>query len=479
MTDVVAFIHTYARDRELGSFMTELVEGFRAAGVRLHLMVTNDLVHNLGARALKASIDEDKLVGYINRIRPAFIFTTNRGGVTRGILERTDCPIVTWMVDRIPFLHHGGNHKDLFCERDHVITSSHKNVDRLEQIYPVLRGRVHYLPFATNVNDFAGVAPAQDTNIVFVGTYFHAGLLTSILEKSRARPDLCRAIMAATADIEADYDLDIDKCIQRHGLQNLLTDFNIDGYRFKGLVANAVSLNRRIKVLDAVSDLGLVLYGTENWVEVSDYSLQLLRCYRFGQFIKTRSQLVNSYQRSKIALNVSHHQAVDGLPYRIYDIMASRALLVTNWQRDSDLYRLFGKDMPVPIYRDEYELRSLVKHFLSHEEERAEIVARCNELVREGFSFEDRVRDFLRIAGVVEKSEAESNGFQRVSIKDLRRGPIQMVVYLLKNPRNIGVYLAQYVASLMPVADRLYMGLLVRRLMPAAIRDWLLGRARG
>ena len=154
MVDVVAFIHSYARDGELGSYMQELVEGFLEAGVRLHLIQTNTLVAGLSARGYKPSISDKKVVAFIKSVRPAFVFTTNRGGITKRIMDEIECPIITWMVDRIPFMHHGGGHEDLFCSRDFVITSSFKNVGRLETIYPVLKGRVFFLPFATNIKDF-------------------------------------------------------------------------------------------------------------------------------------------------------------------------------------------------------------------------------------------------------------------------------------------------------------------------------------
>ena len=398
--DVVAFIHSYARDGEIGSYMSELVEGFVAAGIRLHLIQTNHLVGNLGNTGYKPGMSDEKVAAYINSVRPAFVFTTNRGGITRRIMAGIDCPIVTWMVDRIPFLHHGGGHDDLFSSKDYVITSSFNNINRLETIYPVLKGRVTFLPFATNANDFAKKADRQDINISFVGTYFYCGLFSTILKTYRHHPKIRDGLIELTARVRADYDLDFPAALQACGVQQVLGDFHLDMYKFKGLLANLISVNDRVQALDALSDLGLKLYGTQNWENVSQYSMQLLRCYQFDTFIKTREQLVDVYQRSKVAFNISHHQAVDGLPYRIFDIMASDALLLTNHRENSDLYRLFGKDMPVPMYKDPAELRRLTIHYLEHEDERLSLVERCNKLMRDDFSFETRARQFLDIVGV-------------------------------------------------------------------------------
>jgi hypothetical protein len=180
------------------------------------------------------------------------------------------------------------------------------------------------------------------------------------------------------------------------------------------LLSNAVSLNNRIKYLDAICDLGLELYGTENWTQVGEFSLRLLRCCQFGEFIKTRKQLVDLYQRSRISLNITHNQAVDGLPYRVFDIMASNSMLITEYRANSDLFRLFGSDMPIPMYRNANELRELTQYYLTHDKEREKVVRRCNELVARGFSFEDRISTIFDIAGT-SKLSSEAGEIVRVT----------------------------------------------------------------
>lgn len=398
---VVAIIHTYAKDRELGSYLKSLVDAFISVGIDLHLIKTNDLVDNLGANCLAQDISEDKLISYIKDVEPDFVFTTNHGGVTGRLMQASPCPILTWMVDRVPFLHHGGDHGNLFSSRDYVVTSSWKNVATLENIYPVLKDRVYYLPFATRIEDFEKYKDIeQDIEISFVGTYFYCGQLTAILDTYKHDAKLVRPILELIERLWKNYDLDIHEHVESLGLNYVLRDFDLDIFKFKGLLANAISLNQRVKALDAVSDLGLRLHGTDNWVNVNQYSLKLLDCFQFGEFIKTRDQLVSLYQRTKIGLNISHHQAVDGLPYRVFDIMASRALLITNYRQNSDIYKLFGHNACIPMYRDEHDLRKLVLHYKVNENERLATVNECNRLIRTGFSFEDRVRNFYEILGI-------------------------------------------------------------------------------
>ncbi len=417
MRKVVAIIHTYAQDRELGSYMQELVNAFMVYDIKLYLIVTNDLVDSLNERSIGKNISEEKYIKYIKNINPDFVFSTNRGGITKKLMRSIECPIITWMVDRIPFLHHGGSHSDLFCDRDYVITSSFKNVARLEQIYPKIKGRVHFLPFATSMRNFS-IAQSKDVNISFVGTYFCCGQFTKILEDYQDAPVTMKSIFGLLGAVEHDYDLDFPRVLDQFNLRRLLKEYDLDIYKFKGLLANAISLNDRVRHLDAVSDLGLELYGTRNWIGVNQYSTKLLRCYHFGEFIKTRKHLCDLYQRSKISINIPHIQAGDGLPYRVFDIMASDSLLISKFRKDSDLFRLFGEDMPIPMYRSENDLRRLCKYYLENENERKEIIRRSNALVEQGFSFEGRVRSFFEIIGI--SVELGNGSLIRVSASEFK-----------------------------------------------------------
>jgi spore maturation protein CgeB len=107
--------------------------------------------------------------------------------------------------------------------------------------------------------------------------------------------------------------------------------------------------------------------------------------------------LCSIYDRSKIGINVNHHQATSGLGYRVFDLLASSALLITNFQEDSDLIRLFGENHKIPTYRSPEELRQKIIYYLDHEDETKELVAYCNQLVAKGFSFEERATQMIQI----------------------------------------------------------------------------------
>jgi hypothetical protein len=389
--------------------MSGLIEAFKAQGARLHVIRTNDLVDVLDARSLSRRMSEDKLLRHVESIRPAFVLSTNRGGVTRRMMNELDCPIISWLVDHVPFMHHGGDSGTLFGARDHVVVSASAMVATIEERYPAVAGRTHFMPFATQPSDHhAAVRQVPDISVSFVGTFFYGNEFVLLLRRYRNDARISSALLAAASAVQRDFRSDITAIIDQVGLSDVLADNHIAIDKFYMAIANVASMNKRIRALDAIADLGLLLWGTDNWVDAAAYSLPLLRCYRFGEFIKTRAQLNQIYRRSRIAVDVPHIQAVGGLPYRVFDILASPALLVTEYHPHSDLFRLFGKEAPVPTYRTKDDLRRIVQHYLANEDERRDVVAKCNALVANGFSFTDRVCELFRIAGA--ELPAEQSG---------------------------------------------------------------------
>jgi hypothetical protein len=99
-------------------------------------------------------------------------------------------------------------------------------------------------------------------------------------------------------------------------------------------------------------------------------------------------------------VNIPNVQNCAGLAVRVFDVMASPSLLITEYHPDSDLIRLFGADCPVPMYKDFGHLRELCRHYLDHEEERLALVAKCNALVGSAFLLPNRLGEMLAAGGV-------------------------------------------------------------------------------
>lgn len=94
------------------------------------------------------------------------------------------------------------------------------------------------------------------------------------------------------------------------------------------------------------------------------------------------------YNSAKIGISVGHLQAKSGFQWRILDIMASNACLVSDYQSDFDV--LFPTNL-FPVYHNPYEAREMCKVLLEDEDLRKKIVIGCQKYVSKNFSF-DKVR---------------------------------------------------------------------------------------
>ncbi|MDQ6990713.1 MAG: glycosyltransferase [Mariprofundaceae bacterium] len=410
--NIVAFIHTYQPDGNFDPYMSSVICAFKRLGLHVHVVRTNDLFPNLGSSSPETKRSINKLVDFINNVDPAFIFSTNRGGITQEIMKQTFCPIITRMVDLVPFYHQGGAEKPLFCERDHVFVPTLETVDAFEIKFPAIAGKVYYLPFATDPDEYAALKYVKvDVPISFVGTYFYCDQVIKMLSELRGDPGKRKVFLRLMRDIERDFHVHFDTLDYADNITELCLDFEIEAEALRMQVSNVFALNKRIHYLDSVSDLGLKLYGTSNWIHVSSYSLKLLDCFQFDEKIDSRDKLLKVYQGSKIALNIPHHQAGAGMPYRVYDIMASKAMLITEYHEDSELFDIFGKDVPIPMYRDAAELRNLIEYYLNNEEERQIIVKRCNELIYEKeATFADRAKAYCAAVNLNVDSFEQNSG---------------------------------------------------------------------
>jgi hypothetical protein len=394
---ILAFIHSWAPDGEIDNYMLELIKGFENTGAELYVINSNALIKfSWKTKPSRNNRIDRYLKRLIEEIKPDLIFSTNRGGISKSILKNfKSIPIVTLMVDLAFFRGFNSNEKTFFQENDHLITPSFASVKAFEKRFPVLKGRVHYLPFCTNINDF-NHETQKDINISFVGTLF--GSPFKMLVRNKNDNEFRNGVFKFFKAVEKNYHLDADYYLQKYNLTEKLEKMGIDSDDFLNTAASAISANTRIKALDAVSDLGLKIYGPKEWFKTIHYSYNLAFCYQPDKHIKTRQQLCSLYDRSKIGINVNHHQATSGFGYRVFDLLASSALLITNFHEDSDLARLFGENHEIPTYRTPEELRQKALYYLDHEDERKERVAYCNQLVADGFSSEERATQMIQIA---------------------------------------------------------------------------------
>ncbi|MFZ3073206.1 MAG: glycosyltransferase [Thermodesulfobacteriota bacterium] len=235
-----------------------------------------------------------------------------------------------------------------------------------------------YFPPATNVK--AEKLP-KTNNISFIGTNFNAG------SRLKSVPDK-KLVSEIYLALKSDY------FYNPHRLFQELSP-GMDENRFHEIfeTVKAVYIREdRLKYLDAIADLGLVIYGDSSWNNISSYDLALS-----GRFDETPvfSLEENSriYNSSKISINISHPQAVTSFSWRVMDIMASSSCLVMEKKPDWD--ELFGERLSdevieAIIYKDRFDMREKCKRLLSDDSLRERCVRECREAIEKKGRWEER-----------------------------------------------------------------------------------------
>ena len=157
-----------------------------------------------------------------------------------------------------------------------------------------------------------------------------------------------------------------------------------------------LSGEKRLRVLSTVADLGLELYGTENWQDTYYYDSKINMSH-IRKRVYSIEHNQDIYNRSKIGINVSHLQATSGFPWRVMDIMASNVCLVTDYHTDFD--RLFG-NIPIPTYNSSGEAYEVCRKLLNDENRRKDIVMQCQQVVDSRYRFKHLLVKLEEYSGV-------------------------------------------------------------------------------
>jgi hypothetical protein len=216
--------------------------------------------------------------------------------------------------------------------------------------------------------------------------------------------------------------------VRRHG--NLLTVRAEDGRDmalirslpwtfdyFQTQMQNILTNRDRVEVVERLAPHGLALFGNAGWQKLLTYNGAVLAALRPGPPPASHAELKRIYDASRISINLPQaHTATGAVQYRVIDVMASNALMITRRDAKSDLYRVFGADCPVPTYTSLEELEQLCVRYLGYELDRRALVRQCNALLADGFDFDDRARQLLNIAGLEPPASPRPGSQRRVDL---------------------------------------------------------------
>lgn len=295
-----------------------------------------------------------------------------------------NCPVVTIIVDSAKYL----SNVDLLKNRI-VGTFQEADISYLVENYQCSKKNIFLCSPYTEIKPDAAMIPS--VNISFIGTRFgvpRSAEMGAFASNSESLEQYCRCLEYVKKNPLVNEENVLEECNVTS--RDVIEKINVSD------MLSLLSAEKRIRTLSAIIDLGLELYGTRSWLERYHFDSRINASYVDKEvFSVEHNQYI--YNHSKIGINISHLQAVDGFPWRVLDIMSSNACLVTDWH---DGFKKYFNGLDIPIYRDEFEAREVCKSLLTDEVARRQIVNECNNYTKKNFSLEKFLKQLQEVTGV-------------------------------------------------------------------------------
>ena len=296
-----------------------------------------------------------------------------------------DFPIYIYEVDSLLYYSNKNILKDK-KERFHYIVPQISSIENIHSYFGVDKNNILYVPFFTSIRR-ESIPKTMD--ISFIGTRFmthgyHKKTVWNRFMSERPSEESVELFKKLLQIIQRNPYISqtelINLCCSKEFINKIYTSNRIE-------LLNALSGSKRLLTLSEVADLGLVIFGPKNWYFDNCADPNIPLSYN-SKKIYSLQHNQDVYNASRLAININHIQATTGFSWRVCDIMASDACLVSEYRPDFE--RCFP-EIPIPFFTNRYEARSLCQKLLNDESLRRDIVAQCNEIIDKKFRFEKLV----------------------------------------------------------------------------------------
>jgi len=346
-------------------------------------------VHHLWSAPLYRYVKRYEWLRVLERSNPDAMILVNATPVTFfGGAEVRDLPVLvaSWFVDNPQrYVRHAFELEgvDLFASFDRYYLSYLRELGAERAIE---------VRTAAGLNHDREGSQPEGPPVSFVGELGTRGFVAMDQRLSRSVPELHNAINLALEADESEPQTGLDVLYQRY--------VDCERFPFRGsiveLVENKATYHRRRKYLDAISDLGLKVFGDREWGNPT-YAGPLADCWE-GRRLDYASELPSVYAGSEININIFHSQCRSGLNPRVYDVLACGGFLLT--MDNPGLQDEFIDGEHLVTFRTPDELREKVRYYLEHSEERRRIARTGQTRVLASCRYHDRMR---RVLGVFDR----------------------------------------------------------------------------
>ena len=400
---ICLFGYAWNLENQPDAYMIETIAAFAEVGVSVDVYLGSQFSEGRGIYGLNPALSTTAIIAHVRAQGYDMALSFNNAMLVPDMLAAIPGRVVTMVVDEPQHLfnHLRGGTYDVFQHDIEVAALSSALERRLLTHVPGIERRLHFMSPVTRPEARTDPAETPLHAISWVASMVGDTNLEQYFELAANTPSYYALAQLCLDIVERDGDLRALNAGGHAQTLELIGTLPWSFEYFEMQMQNIVTNRQRLSVVERLAPHGLALFGNGNWRRLMTSSKAVLGAFQPGPAVVSHGDLRKIYDASKIAINVpQRHVSQEAIQYRVVDIMASNALLITHRSDPSDLRRIFGADCPVPTFGDLDELERLCVHYLRHEDERLALVQACNVLVREGFSFRDRALELLRIGGL-------------------------------------------------------------------------------
>jgi hypothetical protein len=376
----------WTKSKHIDSFTEGLIRALKRNGNDVLSIRTNDFT----ARNIPL-VRENKLAETIREYNPDLIITFNNALPYTGIIQDTDCPVVCLAADSCAFFAN----TDLirtYADRYYFFNFSNDTIAPFYERFPFIdRDRVVLMGHVTDLN---ARELEQDINISFVGSIATWNLDFVNYFKSLHNYNI---EYGKTYDENALKDAFFDE-LDRFK-KNPHSDFHcpLPGFSPSILAPEQAAIllltsKMRLDVLSALTDMGLSIFGVPDaYADTLVYNYDIFRCFDYTLHA-TMEDAETNYNRSKISLNLPHAHTKEGLSWRVCDILASNAVLLSCKQ--PNLVAMTEGYVDLPMYKSPAEARELAQKLLADDAWRKDLREGCQRMINDKARFEHKFKIF-------------------------------------------------------------------------------------
>lgn len=376
------------------SFTQEFINALVRAGNK----VLNIKYNDFATKKARKSTNYGKVRKRIRDFNPDLIITFNNGLINEDMLKYTNCPVACFSADSPAYFCSPELIKN-YQDRYYFFHFSLDIHSCIKDWFPFIKDDRNFI-FGIAI-DFKRIEKEQDIEISFVGSmaiwnkdilgYFSRLFSFNNISKSMN--------WDCSYDIDKIKDEFVEKVeeFRKFPLSKLSSDLpDIDDSQLNLSLIYLLTSQMRQEICHSLADIGLKIFTIPaNFEDFILYGFDIFKCLNTRP-VYFLDDLEDVYNRSIISLNMPNIQAVNGFSWRVYNILASKSVLLTN--KKQYLKDLLKGYADLPMYETPAEARDIAKRFLSDKAYRNELVLGCNKFVEEKCRFDDKLK-FL--AGIV------------------------------------------------------------------------------